>query len=209
MIQTADAAMDQVGQSLTRMKELTVQAANDTYSKEDRAVIQMEIDQLKEHIDQTANDTEFNGIKMLKNENVWTNEFPHHEKMQAGANIDEQIDIPMFNVSTEVLEVNNIDVSSTDSCNEALEAIESASAQVNRARSKYGAIQQRLETSSTNLAQSTSTIENASSRISDADIALEMLEFSKTSILRDTSTAILQQTNNFPKDVLRILENIK
>ncbi len=209
MIQTADSAMSSVADGLNRMKELSVQAATGTYTEEDREIIQKEIDQLKKHIDQTAENTEFNGIKMIKDEDVWNNEIPSNKYMQAGANIDEQIMIPMFNVSTEVLKISDVSVETPEKVQESIATLDEALVSVNKVRSKYGAIQQRLETSAENLNQNKTGIEKASSNITDANIALEMIEFTKTTILRDTSTAILQQTNNFPKDVLRILENIK
>lgn len=209
MIQTADSAMSSVGETLIRMKELAVQASNDTYSDEDKAVIQNEIEQLKGYIDQTANNTEFNGMKILKNENVVDNDYPYKEYMQSGANVADQMAIPMFNISTSVLKIDEVDVTKPDKIDEALGSIDSAISTVSSIRSKYGAIQQRLETSAENLMQNNEALEKADSNLRDADLALEMAEFSRTSILRDTATAILTQTNNFPQDVLRILENVR
>lgn len=207
MIQTADSAMGTMSDALIRMRELTVQAANDTNTEEDKKIIQNEIDQLKEYIDKTAKDTAFNGNKLLVADGVTDNNNPIYKDMQAGANINDQMKIPQFNLSAEVLKLNDIDV--VGEPGEALNTIDKAISTVNAARSKYGALQQRMETSAQNLSQSNYNLERADSNLRDADIALEMVNLSKGNILQEAAAAIMKQTNNFPSDVLRILENVK
>ena len=215
MLQTADTALDTVGQVILRMKELTVQAGNDTNTEEDRKTIQKEIDQLKSYIDQTASNTEFNGNKLLGAEGVTNNDYPNYKYMQCGAMSEEEIRIPMFNISTLSLKDDNgnvlkdIDVTRSDNIDKALNVIDNSLKTVNNCRSKYGSIQQRMESTADNINQNFSSLEKAESNVRDADLALEMAEFSRTSILKDTATALLQQTNNFPKDMLSILQNMR
>ena len=215
MLQTADTALDTVGQVLIRMKELTVQAGNDTNTEEDRKTIQKEIEQLKSYIDQTASNTEFNGNKLLGAEDVTNNDYPNYKYMQCGAMSEEEIRIPMFNISTLSLKDDNgnvlkdIDVTRVDNIDKALNVIDNSLKTVNNCRSKYGSLQQRMESTADNINQSFSSLEKAESNVRDADLALEMAEFSRTSILKDTATALLQQTNNFPKDMLSILQNMR
>lgn len=207
MIQTADSAMGNISDALIRMRELTVQASNGSLTDGDREVIQAEIDQLKDHIDKTAKHTEFNGNKLLMAEGVTDNNNPAFKEMQGGANVNDSMKIPEFNLSAGVLNLNDIDV--VGEPGEALDTIDKAISTVNGARSKYGALQQRMETSAQNLIQNSISLEKADSDLRDADIALEMANLTKSNILQEAATAIMKQTNNFPSDVLRILENVK
>ena len=100
MIQVADTAMGTISEALIRMKELTVQAANEVTNEADRKLIQDEIDVLRSHIDDTAKNTEFNGNKLLVNGNVTDNSKPDYVEMQIGANVGDSIGIPFFNVSS-------------------------------------------------------------------------------------------------------------
>lgn len=207
MIQTADSAMGNINDALIRMRELTVQASNGSLTEGDKKVIQNEIDQLKDHIDKTAKHTEFNGNKLLMAEGVVDNNNPAFKEMQGGANVNDSMKIPQFNLSAGVLNLNDIDVVGAPS--EALDIIDKAITTVNGARSKYGALQQRMETSAQNLTQNSISLEKADSDLRDADIALEMANLTKSNILQEAATAIMKQTNNFPSDVLRILENVR
>lgn len=207
MIQVADSTMSTISEALIRMKELTVQAASETTNEADRNIIQSEIDQLKSYIDDTANNTEFNGNKLLVNENVTDNSKPKYVEMQIGANVGDSIGIPFFNVSSETLGIDKLDV--VNDATKALNSIDEALKDVNGCRAKYGAVQKRLETSIEITSSSSYIYEKSSSDINDADIALEMAEIARTSILMESATAMMAQSNNFPKDMLNILANLR
>lgn len=207
MIQVADSTMGTISEALIRMKELTVQAASETTNEADRNIIQSEIDQLKSYIDDTANNTEFNGNKLLVNENVTDNSKPKYVEMQIGANVGDSIGIPFFNVSSETLGIDKLDV--VNDATKALNSIDEALKDVNGCRAKYGAVQKRLETSIEITSSSSYIYEKSSSDINDADIALEMAEIARTSILMESATAMMAQSNNFPKDMLNILANLR
>lgn len=207
MIQVADSTMGTISEALIRMKELTVQAASETTNEADKNIIQSEIDQLKSYIDDTANNTEFNGNKLLVNENVTDNSKPKYVEMQIGANVGDSIGIPFFNVSSETLGIDKLDV--VNDATKALNSIDEALKDVNGCRAKYGAVQNRLETSIEITSSSSYTYEKSSSDINDADIALEMAEIARTSILMESATAMMAQSNNFPKDMLNILANLR
>lgn len=214
MMQSTDGSLSNVSESLLRIKELTIQASG-INNKEDLAVIQVEINQLKEDVDFTVNNSDFNGVKLLNSDRVTTNYYPKYLKHVVGANAQEEIEIPIFNITTDILSDNkgntlkNLDVTKSDKLNENLNVIESSISTVNSVRSRYGAIQNRMETSSENLSGSSYNLQSAESRIRDTDIALEMAEYSRTSILHETSIALMQQTNKFPQEILRVLENMK
>ena len=207
MIQVADSTMGTISEALIRMKELTVQAASETTNEADRNIIQSEIDQLKSYIDDTANNTEFNGNKLLVNGNVTDNSKPKYVEMQIGANVGDSIGIPFFNVSSETLGIDKLDV--VNDAAKALNSIDEALKDVNGCRAKYGAVQNRLETSIEITSSSSYIYEKSSSDINDADIALEMAEIARTSILMESATAMMAQSNNFPKDMLNILANLR
>lgn len=207
MIQVADTAMGTISEALIRMKELTVQAANEVTNEADRKIIQDEIDVLRSHIDDTAKNTEFNGNKLLVNGNVTDNSKPDYVEMQIGANVGDSIGIPFFNVSSETLGIDKLDV--VNDATKALNSIDEALKDVNRCRAKYGAVQNRLETSIEITSSSSYIYEKSSSDINDADIALEMAEIARTSILMESATAMMAQSNNFPKDMLNILANLR
>ena len=207
MIQVADTAMGTISEALIRMKELTVQAANEVTNEADRKLIQDEIDVLRGHIDDTAKNTEFNGNKLLVNGNVTDNSKPDYVEMQIGANVGDSIGIPFFNVSSETLGIDKLDV--VNDATKALNSIDEALKDVNGCRAKYGAVQNRLENSIEITSSSSYTYEKSSSDINDADIALEMAEIARTSILMESATAMMAQSNNFPKDMLNILANLR
>ena len=207
MIQVADTAMGTISEALIRMKELTVQAANGVTNEADRKLIQDEIDVLRSHIDDTAKNTEFNGNKLLVNGNVTDNSKPDYVEMQIGANVGDSIGIPFFNVSSETLGIDKLDV--VNDATKALNSIDEALKNVNGCRAKYGAVQNRLENSIEITSSAAYTYEKSSSDINDADIALEMAEIARTSILMESATAMMAQSNNFPKDMLNILANLR
>ena len=207
MIQVADTAMGTISEALIRMKELTVQAANEVTNEADRKLIQDEIDVLRSHIDDTAKNTEFNGNKLLVNGNVTDNSKPDYVEMQIGSNVGDSIGIPFFNVSSETLGIDKLDV--VNDATKALNSIDEALKNVNGCRAKYGAVQNRLENSIEITSSSSYIYEKSSSDINDADIALEMAEIARTSILMESATAMMAQSNNFPKDMLNILANLR
>lgn len=209
MVQTADTAMGTISEVLIRMKELVVKGASSTNTEYDKQVIQTEIEELTNYIEDTANNTEFNGNKILSNANVTDNNKPFYMEMQSGSNVGDSMMIPFFNVSSKVLGIDTLDVTTEDGATEALKNIDKALVNVNSCRSSYGAIQGRLETTAEIISSGTYVYEKSSSDINDADIALEMAEIARTSILMESATAMMAQSNNFPKDMLNILANLR
>jgi len=207
LMQTSDSIVANVNESLIRMKELVVQAASFN-NEDDRAVVQREIDQLIESIDQTVNNGEFNGVNILNRDDKTP--LPH----MVGINSGENMDIPVFNITTSNLvdedgnSIKNLDVVNGN-VDVALSLVDKSISTVTAVRSKFGSIQNRMETTMENSGEIALNIEKAESRVGDADIALEMAELARGSILTETSLALLQQTNNFPKDVLNILQGMR
>ena len=205
-LQIVDTAIGEIEDVLIRMKELSVQASSDNYSDEDRASIKAEIEELKKFIDDTAESTEVNGNKLIGNKNVTDNSNPEIKKSQIGSEVGETIDIPYYNLSCDVLGIDNVDVINNPS--QSITMLEKAISDVAGYRSKYGAIQNRMEESLNMIESSQCTYEKNYSEIVDADVALEMLEVTRTSILMESSLALMAQSNNFPRDVVNILSGL-
>lgn len=208
MLQTADGALGSISDMLIRIRELTVQAGNGTNSSEEKDVIKTEIDQLLKGIDDTANFTDFNGVKLIANDKVVNNSNPYMLNMPVGANIDEKVEIPSFDLRSSKL-LPSINLSTNDDINSAITSIDSAISTVNSANSKYGALENRFDSEVYYLSEIGDKMQGAESSLRDVNVAEEMIGYAKDNILVDAGNALMAQTNRFPQDVLRILENTR
>lgn len=126
--------------------------------------------------------------------------------MQIGANANQTMKIDINNMDTTSLGVNNIDISTQDGAETAITAVNSAIEQVSSERSKLGAFQNRLEHTINNLGTSSENLTAAESRIRDVDMAKEMMNYQKTSVLQQAAQAMLAQANQQPQGVLKLLQ---
>lgn len=218
MLQTSEGALDNVNSMLQRIRELVVQSGGAT-NDQDKDTIQNEINQMIEGIDTTVNNSEFNGVKLLDgslNKNIF---------MPIGANVGENVEIPVYDLNSNSLPSNAdpdltlsklFDKSSdnTDGLNalgidKSLSIIDSSIEKVSKVRSKYGALENRFESTYTKIEEIHDTIVGAESKVRDADVAEEMLNYSRDNILIEAGNAMMVQSNKLPQDALRILENVK
>lgn len=203
MIQAADASMATINEALIRMKELVVQAGNGAYTETEKEVIQVELDELKEYITKAAEQTEFNGNKLISGNGA--GEF---KKVQIGTEVGESMDIPLFDISADTLGIKDIDIKDEDALGDSLSAVEQAISTMSGYRSKYGALQNRIESSMDIVSETSANLVDANSLLTDADLALEMVEYSRSDVLVQSAIALMAQSNNFPKDVLNILSGL-
>ncbi len=212
LIQTAEGALNETHAILQRMRELVVQAGNTgTNDTKDLQKIQDEINALQKELGGVKGDsgisdrTQFNG-KALLNGTVTTG-----FTFQIGANSGQQVSLTISSMSVASLGVGtgSIAVASfaTDSTafNTQLKAIDDAIEQVSTQRSALGAMQNRLEHTIKNLDNAAENLQAAESRIRDVDMAKEMMEYTKQSILNQAATAMLAQANQVPQNVLQLL----
>ncbi|MBM7097239.1 MULTISPECIES: flagellin [Alteribacter] len=197
LIQTAEGALTEVHSMLQRMRELAVQGANDTNTPEDREQIQKEITQLVEEIDSISEKTEFNTQTLLDGT---TENFV----FQIGPNADQTVTINIDEMNTEKLGINQIDVE--EGAEEAITLLDAAINKISDLRSELGAVQNRLEHTINNLQVTHENLTSSESRIRDADMALEMTEFTRNNILNQSATAMLAQANQLPQGVLQLLQ---
>ena len=203
MIQTFDGAMQEMNDSLSRMKELTVQGANGTLSDQDKNAIQDEITQLKEGLKDLVNNTSFNGIS-LSDESV-TGLDVKNKKVLVGSLGDETLSIPTFNLSLDNLGIDKVNIKS-DIDN--ISVVDNAINMVSRVRGAYGSIQGGLEEIAENISAKNMNFASAQSSIGDANIAKEYIEYSTQQILIQSSMGLIAQANNIPQEALQILGNI-
>ncbi|MBU3126652.1 flagellin [Clostridium tagluense] len=204
MIQTTEGGLEGITSSLQRVRELLVQAGG-SINQEDKDVIQKEINQMLDGADDMANNTEFNGVKLLVGGD---NKTPPVIETVTGANVGEKVDIPKYNLTTQGLELRAGKVNVGD-IDDSLKNVDKALDIIIGARSKFGALENRFESSYNSTIEIADKIQSAESGIRDADIAEEIMEYSKYNILIEAGNAMMVQSNKLPQDALRILENVR
>lgn len=208
MLQTAEGGLENITDALNRIRQLAVSAGGAT-TESDKAVIQQEIEQMVKGIDNTAEYTEFNGLKLLANEKTLDNNIPEIIHTASGSNVGERIEIPMYNLTSSKLNLNKINITEPDGINKALNLVDGAIDTVVSVRSKYGALENRFESMYDINGELSNLVENSQGAIEGADIAEEMMNLAKSNLLVDSGNALLAQTNRMPQDVLGILERLK
>jgi len=198
LIQTAEGALNETHAILQRMRELAVQASNDTNVTADRTAIQSEIDALVSELDRIAGNTEFNTQKLLDGTF-------NGKKFHIGANSGQSITLSIATMDATALSIASLDVSSAGSANAAITSINKAIETVSDERSKLGAVQNRLEHTINNLGATAENLTAAESRIRDVDMAEEMMKFTKNNILMQAAQSMLAQANQQPQGVLQLL----
>jgi len=198
LIQTAEGALNETHAILQRMRELAVQSATDTNTDEDRIELQKEVAQLLSEIDRISSDTEFNTKKLL--DGTLSGAI-----FQIGANSGQTTTLTIGDMSSTGLGVNAVSISAQDVASAAITTIQDAIDSVSSERAMLGAIQNRLEHTINNLGTSAENLTASESRIRDVDMAKEMMEFTKNSILQQAAQAMLAQANMQPQGVLQLL----
>ncbi|WP_434304832.1 flagellin [Clostridium botulinum] len=204
LIQTAEGALNETHSILQRMRELSVQAANDTNVTVDRTAIQEELTSLTSEIDRIASTTQFNEKKLLDGSLGASG-----AKLQIGANneADLTLEIKIGGMSSGALNITatNVSVADNAASKGSIDNINSAIKSVSTERSKLGAFQNRLEHTISNLDNASENLQAAESRVRDVDMAKEMMNFSKNNILQQAAQAMLAQANQAPQGVLQLL----
>ena len=200
LIQTGESALASVSDMLIRVRELATQAANGTFdATDDLARIQEEVDELSSQITDIKTNTKFNGIALLNNS--------ADVKLQIGQESTQVLTLDKTKVDLTAVDtaVAAYDLSTQAGATTALADIETQINAVSAARSYYGANQNRLEYTINNLDTASENLTAAESRIRDVDMAREMMNQTKNSILAQASQAMLAQANQQPQGVLQLL----
>lgn len=203
MLQSADGALSSMNSILGRIRELSVQYGSGSNSEKDKEIIKEEINEMIESYEDVINNSEFNGVKLFQEKK--------ERSMQLGSDVGDTMDIEFFDLKTELKTLTELKKKDTNTftANEALDEVDKAINKVVDVRSKYGAIVNKFEGTMSNLSEYELITQESESRVRDADIAEEMTEVARTSILLDAGRAIMAQTNQLPQDMLKILDNVR
>jgi len=202
MAQTTESALQEVTNNLQRIRDLAIEAANGTYSTDDRAALDVEVKQRIAEIDRIASKTTFNGQKVLDG-TLGTVDF------QVGANVGDtvSVDFSTINATATTLGVNASTVTGADAtnANAAITSVDAALKLVNTARSTLGAVQNRFQSTVANLQSISESTAASRSQIQDADFAAETAAMSRAQILQQAGVSVLAQANTMPQTVLKLL----
>ncbi len=203
MLQTAEGALIETEAILQRMRELSVQAANDTLTGSDRAAIGTELTQLSSEVDRIATATQFNTQALISGGSASTTGFT----LQVGANAGQNINVTIANASAASLGVSGIgsSVSTAALASASISNLDTAIASVSESRSNLGAYINRLDHTIKNLNVSAENLSSAESRIRDLDMASEVMTMTRNQILTQSSTSMLAQANQSTQNVLGLL----
>lgn len=200
LVQTAEGSLNQINDNLQRIRELSVQAGNGTYSADDLASIQAEIDQRLEEIDRVAGQSNFNGIGLIKDDQTLN--------IQVGANDGDAIGVRLKAMGVAALGLENFSVLKDEATPNPTGVLDDAIGTLDRERSYLGAVQNRFESVIDGLDNSIVNLSAAQSRIQDTDYAKEVSNLIRAQILQQAGMAILAQANQQPQMILRLLEGL-
>ncbi len=203
LVQVAEGAMNELSSILIRLRELGVQGASDTIGPVERQFLNVEYDQLISEIDRIADATEFNGTQLLAGVGSIMD-------FQVGIRNNPEIDRISFDSSkadanSAALGMNLTSVADKASAQNALGAIDSAIMSVSAMRADFGALQNRLQTTVSNINNSVENMAAANSRIRDVDVAEETSEMTRQNILLQAGTSVLAQANQSANIALGLL----
>jgi len=199
LVQTAEGALNEGSNILSRMRELAVQASNGTLSTDDRNTIDSEVQALVSELGRISDSTTFNGVNLLDGSSTTAS-------IQVGINSGETIDVTLQDTSTSTLGVNSLDVTTASNASDALADIDDAIDTLNTARGDLGAVQNRLTSAYTSIQNSRENLSAAESRIRDVDVAYETADLTRNSILQQAAVSVLSQANVQPQLALRLLQ---
>ncbi|MGE4499355.1 MAG: flagellin [Hydrogenovibrio sp.] len=198
LVQTVDGAAEETVNMLYRIRELAVQSANETYNSAQRSQMNIEVSQLRQEINRIASTTKFNGVQLMANANIIS--------IHAGW---ETADANTLKVSLKAMDAATLGVTGTiDTQANALNVmsqVDVALESVAKTRAGFGAMQNRMEYTISNLQNVNENIMAARSRIEDADYASESANLARTQVLQQAGMSMLSQANQSQQNVLALL----
>jgi flagellin len=210
-IQTTEGYLQETQDILHRLRELSVQSANGIYSDEDRLQVQVEVSQLVDEVNRIASHAQFNGMNLL------TGAFAREEGsrtmlLQVGANMDQNEQVFIGNMTASALGLQDaqgeegfINIATPENANMAIGTVDNALRYISKQRADLGAYQNRFEMAAQGVAIAAENLQAAESRIRDVDMASEVVNFTKDSILSQAGTAMLAQANVQTQSALQLL----
>ena len=213
-IQTTEGYLQETTDIIQRIRELAVQSSNGIYSDEDRMQIQVEVSSLIAEVDRVASAAQFNGMNMLTGrfarptgENTVTGSMWFH----IGANMDQRTQVFIGTMSAMALGLRNVGdesimtLETPDEANRAIGTLDEAIKKINKQRADLGAYQNRLEKTIVGLDIGAENLQASESRIRDANMAKETVNFTRDNVLSQAGTAMIAQANQSSQNVLSLL----
>jgi flagellin len=211
-IQATEGYLQETQDILHRLRELSVQSANGIYTDEDRMQIQVEVSQLVDEINRIASHAQFNGMNLLTGAFAQDSATGRVMQLQVGANMDQNERIYIGTMTAEALHLETaqgdagvITIATPEDANQAIGSVDAALRQVSKQRADLGAYQNRFEMAAEGVAIAAENLQAAESRIRDADMASEMVNYTRDSILSQAGNAMLAQANVRTQSVLQLL----
>ena len=203
LVQVAEGGLNEVSNMIIRLRELAVQASSDTIGDTERKFLDVEYQQLKSEIQRVTEVTKFNGRDLLNGTGGVID-------IQVGTNNDPFKDRISFNASAANASLESLGLSAESLAEKALaqnsmDVLDRALVSVNAIRANFGAMQNRLQSTSANIMISDENLSAANSRIRDADIAAESAEMTRNNILMQAGVSVLGQANNISNIALKLL----
>jgi len=202
LVQTAEGALNETHDMIQRMRELAIEAANDTLTDDDRQKLELEFQELKKEIQRISTDTEFNTKTLLNGDHATKG-----IKIQAGANSGQNIELFINGMGSEALGLKDASIATQEDADKAISTMDEALKQVSNERSRLGAYQNRLEHAYNANVNTAENLQAAESRIRDADIAKEMMNMVKAQILMQASQYVLAMHMQQAQSILKLLES--
>jgi flagellin len=207
LMNIAEGCLIEVQAMIQRMRELCIEAANDTLTSIERTYIQAETSQLTSEMDRIVSGTQYNSMTLLNGTAPWGT--APGGILHIGANNVATADTIQYQIpsmNTTGLGLTAMSVSTQSDATAAITTLDGALHSVNTLRANLGAIINRLEHALTNQENSITNMQAAESVLRDADFAYETTTFTKNQILQQSSTAMLAQANTAPQSVLNLLK---
>ncbi len=201
LIQTAESALNESTNILTRLRELAMQSASSNIGDTERGYIQDEVTALTTEIDRIANDTEFNGQKLLDGSST-TLTFQIGIRNNA---TNDQVNFTTISATAGNLGISGLSLSSQTAAQTALDTIDTAIGSVSTARATLGAAGNRLASVTTTIRTAAEMLSAANSGIRDVNVAEETANLSKSQILMQAGVSVLAQANQMPQLALKLL----
>jgi len=203
LVQVAEGGMAEIGNILTRFRELSIQAATDTIGDSERGIIDREMQTMKAEVGRLSASTEFNGRKLLNGEGgMFEFQIGMHNNPQEDRFA---LDTSKTNVSLDHLGIDGISAQDKDSARNSLDQIDMAIKTVSENRADLGSLQNRFQTAINSLGNYDENLSAARSRIHDADIAYEASELTKNNILAQAGMSVLSQANQNTSMAMKLI----
>lgn len=203
VVQTAEGALQEVTDIVSRMRELSVQASSGVLQATERAYLQTEFAAMQTEIDRIADSTSFNGLNITDGSTASVT-------VQVGAQntANDRIDITLVDANTAALGIAaaTVDLASAANAQTAITALDTAMDSINNGRADLGASQNRLSSAMANLENYTENLIDAESRIRDVDFASETAELSRNQVFSQAGTSVLAQANQGPQAALALIQ---